>query len=289
MTMMREKLMQAINARNNDVNTFVWKFAKRSDGSQPEIKLVEASDEQLQQFYAHCYSMLHSTDKTNPGRYVLLDVIKEQREKCNIELFMRKVESGIFSPDGKGFPKFMYWQEILNFKRNNAEYFAKNDFDSSNIGLFVEKLPREFEGITFGEIMKSCLDTLGMFNSKHITFSFILNMGIYLTSEEMKEFTAKDVEGNKRSKLELIKERLNIKNSVKLIVKPGGLNFSEFRAMVNLRTKKYSELTTEQLTVLRNKVLFRLENEVMYHISQWERKIDELNIVAKSRGITLDV
>ena len=286
-TLMEEKLTEAINAKNNDIKTFVWKFARNSEGIQNEIKLVDATPEQLQTFYSHCKSMLYNTDKNNPGRYVLLDIIKEQRDKCNIELFLRKMELGSISADGKGYPKFMYCQNILDFKKKNSEYFASHDFESSPISIFTGKLPREFENLTIGSIMHACLDQLGIFNAKHITFSFILNMGIYLTSEEMKEFNEKDSTGKKRSKLELIKERLNINNSVQLIVKPGGLNFSEFRAMVNLRTKKYSELTTDQLTVLRNKVLFRLENEVMFHASQWEKKIEEIEKVAKARGIEL--
>ena len=98
----------------------------------------------------------------------------------------------------------------------------------------------------------------------------------------------KDKDGNTRSKLEVIKERLNIKNTVRLTVKPTGLNFNELRAMVNLKPKKYSELTTDQLLVLRNKVLFRLENEVMFHIDQWEERIRQLKLVAENRGITLE-
>ncbi len=125
------------------------------------------------------------------------------------------------------------------------------------------------------------------FDNKHITFSFILNMGVYLTPAEMKEFDEKDKDGNTRSKLEVIKERLNIKNTVRLTVKPAGLNFNELRAMVNLKPKKYSELTTDQLIVLRNKVLFKLENEVMFHIEQWEERIRQIELVAKERDIVL--
>lgn len=287
MTEIKEKLTAAINASANDIKSFTWKLQRQSDGTQPEVKLVEATPEQLNTFYAHCKSMLYSEDKINPGRYVLLDIIREQREKCNIELFMRKMETGSISADGKGYPKFMYWQNILDFKKKNADYFAEHDFENTPINVFTGKLPREFENITIGEVRDACLDQLGVLNVKHITFSFILNMGVYLTPEEMKEFNEKDSEGNKRSKLELIKERLNIKNTVKLIVKPGGLNYSELRAMVNLRTKKYSELTTDQLIVLRNKVLFRLENEVMFHASQWEKRMEELEKISKVRGITL--
>ena len=58
--------------------------------------------------------------------------------------------------------------------------------------------------------------------------------------------------------------------------------------MIGLRPKKYSELTTDQLSTLRNKVLFRLENEVMFHIEQWEERIRQIELVAQSRGITLE-
>ena len=98
----------------------------------------------------------------------------------------------------------------------------------------------------------------------------------------------KDKDGNTRSKLEVIKERLNINPSVRLTVKSSGLNFTELRAMIGLRPKKYSELTTDQLATLRNKVLFRLENEVMFHIEQWEERIRQIELVAQARGITLD-
>ena len=113
-------------------------------------------------------------------------------------------------------------------------------------------------------------------------------MGVYLTPAEMKEFDEKDKDGNTRSKLEVIKERLNIKPTVRLTVKPTGLNFSELRAMVNLKPKKYSDLTTNQLIVLRNKVLFRLEDEVQFHIEQWQERMRQIELVANERGITLD-
>lgn len=37
MTVMKEKLTEAINARNNDIKTFVWKFAKGADDPEKEI------------------------------------------------------------------------------------------------------------------------------------------------------------------------------------------------------------------------------------------------------------
>lgn len=285
---MKDKLTEAINAKNNDVNTFVWKLAKKSDGTQEEIRLVDATPEQLNKFYKHCMSMLYSTDKSNPGRKVLLEIIKDQREKCNVELFLRKLESGSICADGKSYPRYLYLQDLRSFINAHKDQFPSNELKNISIAACTNGLPREFERISIDNVLSACLDTLGYFDNKHITFSFILNLGVYLTPNEMKEFTEKDKDGNTRSKLEVIKERLNINSNVRLIVKPSGLNFTELRAMVGLRSKKYSELTTDQLSTLRNKVLFRLENEIMFHISQWETRIEQLKKVAEIRGITLE-
>ena len=288
MTMLREKLTEAINAKNNDVKTFVWKLARKSDGTQEEIRLMDATPEQLNKFYKHCNSMLNSTDKLNPGRKVLLGIINEQREKCNVELFLRKLETGAICADGKGYPRYLYLQDLRAFIDSHKDQFPTNELKNISIAACTNGLPREFERISIDSVLSACLDTLGYFDNKHITFSFILNLGIYLTPAEMKEFTEKDKDGNTRSKLEIVKERLNINPTVRLTVKPSGLNFTELRAMIGLRPKKYSELTTDQLSTLRNKVLFRLENEVMFHIEQWEERIRQIELVAQARGITLE-
>ena len=288
MNTMRDKLTEAIDAKNNDIKSYVWKLARKSDGTQEEIRLVDATPEQLKAFYHHCESMLHSTDKVNPGRYVLLEIIDEQRRKCNVELFLRKLEQGSICADNKPYPRHLYVQDLRAYMNKHKEDFPSNQLKNISIAACTGGLPREFERISIEEVLDGCLDQLGFINNKHITFSFILNMGVYLTPSEMKEFDEKDKEGNTRSKLEVIKERLNIKNTVRLTVKPSGLSFNELRAMVNLKPKKYSELTTDQLLVLRNKVLFKLENEVMFHIEQWEERIRQIKRVAESKGITLE-
>lgn len=287
MNTLKEKLTEAINAKNNDVKSFVWKLARKSDGTQEEIRLVDATPEQLQKFFNHCHSMLYSTDKLNPGRYVLLDIIREQREKCNVELYLRKLKEGSFT-NGESYPRHLYCQDILNCIRANKEHFPQNELKNISITAITGGVPKEFSRLSIDSVISGCLDQLGVIDTKHITFSFILNLGIYLTPEEMKEFNEKDKDGNTRSKLEVIKERLNIKPSVRLIVKPTGLNYTELRAMLNLRPKKYSDLTTDQLITLRNKVLFRLEQEVNFHIESWEERMRQIQLVAQSRGITLE-
>lgn len=288
MAIMRDKLTEAINAKNNDVKSFVWKLARKADGTQEEIKLMDATPEQLNKFYKHCNSMLYSTDKLNPGRKVLLDIIKDQRDKCNTELMLRKLETGAICADGKSYPRYLYLQDLRAFIDANKEQFPSSELKNISIAACTNGLPREFERISIDSVLSGCLDSLGTIDTKHITFSFILNLGVYLTPAEMKEFTEKDKDGNTRSKLEVVKERLNINPAVRLVVKPSGLNYTELRAMLNLRPKKYSELTTDQLLTLRNKVLFRLENEVMFHISQWEDRIKQITEICKVREIKLE-
>lgn len=289
MTVMKDKLTKAINAKNNDIKSFVWKFARdKETRTQEEIRLVDATEEQLNQFYNHCKSMLYSDDKKNPGRYTLLDIIQEQRNKCNTEIFLRKLESGSICADGKKYPRYLYCQDIRTFLNANKDQFPYNEWKNISISACTNGLSREFERISIDSVINACLDQLGIFDNKHITFSFILNMGVYLTPNEMKELNEKDSEGNTRSKLEVIKERIGIDSKVKLIVKPSGLNFTELRAMTSLRPKKYSELTTDQLITLRDKVLFKLEDEVRFHITQWETKINEILKVCENRGIELN-
>lgn len=288
MTEMREKMMAAIEAKNNDLKSFVWKLAKKSDGTQEEIRLIDATEEQLKTFYDHCKSMLYSEDSVNPGRYVLLKIIEDQRKKCNVELFLRKLESGAICADGRPYPRHLYIQDIRSLMNFRKSEFPTAELKNISIAAVTGGLPREFERLSIEDVLDGGLDRLGFLDNKHITFSFILNMGVYLTPTEMKEFDEKDKDGNPRSKLEIIKEKLNIKPTVRLNVKPTGLNFSELRAMVNLRPKKYSELTTDQLTILRNKVLFKLEDEVQFHAKQWEERIDQILKVCEAKGISLE-
>lgn len=285
--MLKEKLEEAIEAKRNDVNGFIWKFARNENGEQESIKLIDASPEQLQSFYDHCNSMLYSNDKKNPGRYPLLEIIKEQRNCCSIELFLRKMKEGAYS-NGESYSKYTYREIIGAHINNNRILFPESELDKIPISRITGGLPKEFGKLSIKQVRLGCVDALGIFDNKHLTFSFIVNLGIYLTPEERKEFIEKDKDGNKRSVIEVLKERLNLKPFINLHIKPSGLSYKELRAMLTLRPKKYADLTTDQLTTLRNKVLFRLEQEVNNHIDAWEERIRQIELVAKAKGITLN-
>ena len=106
----------------------------------------------------------------------------------------------------------------------------------------------------------------------------------------MKDLTEKDADGKTRDRLEVIRERHGLKSVVPLYINPKGLNYTELRAMLNLKSKsrKYSDLTTDQLVTLRDRVLFFFEEEVEKHIKQWEERKSQILKVAELKGIDMN-
>ena len=114
-----ERLKEALAKKENDINSFVWKGQKvknsNGDFEQTEKRLVDCSVEELKSFYRHCESMLYNTSKDNPGRYALLEIIKEQRLKCNAELFLRWLS------EEKGLPKYSFLTSVQEFPPENCK------------------------------------------------------------------------------------------------------------------------------------------------------------------------
>lgn len=295
MGILGDKLTAAKEAKSNNINTFVWKGPKKEiDGKivQEEVMLKDATEVQLREFYAHCMSMLHSQDKVNPGRYTLLGIIKEQRDCCNAELFVRWLENKYKkdNPVRKEYHRYLYLQDLRTILNNNREQFDLSNLDQYAIESVTQGAPMEFRDVTIAKAQSACLDTLGEFNKKHLSLNFITKLGLWFTPAEMKDLTEKDENGKTRDRLAVIRERHGLKANIKLYINPKGLNYTELRAMLNLKSKsrKYSDLTTDQLVTLRDKVLFRFEEEVDFHIQQWEERIEQLKKVAEMKGINLD-
>lgn len=292
MGILGEKLAEAMN---NNVNSYVWKGPKREVAGeimQPEIKLMEASEEQLNSFYNHCMSMLHSTDKKDPGRYVLLERVKEQQRKCNIELFIRYVEGTYMNSTGRpSYSRYLYYNDLKTLLSNNLEAIPKEAYDTTRISVVTSSsdFPSEFRDITIADVKDACLGNLGIFNREHLSLNFITKLGIWFTPQERKELEEYDpVTGKGKDRLQVIKERHNLKSNVRLQTKQSGLTYAELRSMLNLRSKKYSELSTDQLVLLRNKVLFCFIEELEKHIAQWEERAAQIRKVCEVRGIVLD-
>ena len=294
MGILGEKLTQAISNKESSIENFVWKGPKKEINGvrvQEEIKLIDATPEQLKQFYAHCQSMLYSEDKKNPGRKILLNIIKDQRQKCNAELYLRWLENKYLTniPEQRVvYPRFLYVKDIREALELNIETIKKEDYSTTPITILTSGVPMEFRDVTINDVILGGVDLLGLFDRSHLSLSFITKMGVWLTDKEMNELLERDENGKARNRIEVIKERFNLRKDINLYPNEHGLSYNELRAMLNLKTKKYSELTTDQLVVLRDKVLFRFEDEVRFHISQWEDIISKLKKVATIKNVDLE-
>lgn len=281
-TLLEEKLKEAMEKKNEDVTTFTWKGSKSLDENgkyvQSEIRLVDMSNFELLKAYDHCKKMLFNKDNQNPGRYVVLENISDQKDRCGVELFLRYIEPEY------GLSRFSLMNTVTNFLSVNKE--ALKGVKPTLKDMF-SGLPNEYENLELSLIIDGCLDRLGAFNKKHITRTFILKQGIWLTPSESKEILRPN-EPKGKDILPTLREALNIKDLEKLNINSRGINYTQMRAMLNLKpNKKYKDLTTMQLETLRNRILFDLEESVKNHIFAWEKRMEEIESVANHKGFRL--
>lgn len=278
-TLLEERLTEALENNKKSINNYSWKGEKQLDKmgvyQQEEIKLIDMSTFKLRNCYQHCVTMLFNTDPKNPGRYLVLDLIKDQMDRCGVELFLRYIEKT------HEITRFGLITTINNFLTANKESFK--DVIPTLSDMF-SGLPAQYENLQINLVLDGCLDKLGTLNKKHLTRTFILKQGLWLTSSEVNDFPAKDP----RERLELIKETLNIKEVEKLYINSKGMNYTQMRAMLNIKPhKKYMDLTTVQLETLRYRLLYSLESTVNNHIKSWEQRMAEIEEVAEFKGIEL--
>ena len=117
-------------------------------------------------------------------------------------------------------------------------------------------------------------------------------MGLWLNKgtgdyKKLKEWS----ELNKLSSLntmEKVYKYLRLREYDKLRSNPTGLNLSQMKGMLEItHSKKYTDLTTEQLVTLRYRVLLDLRANVRSHISKWETLKHQIELVAESKGFKL--
>lgn len=281
-----DKLSEALENKKNDINSFIWKGPKQyKDGKrvQEEFKLMDASEEQLKACYSHCVSMLNSRSKEDPGRYVLIETIRDQENRCSAELYMRYLRKHGIMP--------------VNFRETLVDYLSKEEvreqiprsaYKTTPISAIIE-IPDEFRLLSIDMILDACLASLGVLQRRHITHNFLVKLGLWFTNEEVKEYLSKkDKDGKVIDRLEQVKYNLNIRPEVKLHTNyNGGLSYLEFRAMHNLKNERYENMNEMALVTLRNKVLPRLEDEARNQALLWEQKIKEIKMVCEARGIQL--
>ena len=279
--MLNEKLTEAIEKKELDFKSFIWKGNKTLDKNgkyqQSEKKMLDMSENELKSCYNHCKTMLFNRDSQNPGRYLVLEIISDQKDRCGAELFLRFLEQN------KNMSRFSLLGTINEVLNKNKEVFKLKKPILEDI---FSSIPEEYEKLPLSLIVDGCLDKLGAFNKKHITRTFVLKHGIWLTPSEVKDLTESETETTDR--LSLIRERLSLKDVEKLYINSKGINFTQMRAMLNLKpNKKYMDLTTVQLETLRYKMLFNLEETVKSHINSWEKRMEEIEQISNFKNFKL--
>lgn len=273
----------------NDLNSYIWKekkISKNRNEKQKEIKLVDMSEKELNKAYEHCKMMLYNNSNSNPGRMVVLDLISKQINDCGAELALRWFKSLRNEKD-----EVIYTNSSLLIELRN--YIASINYDPKYVYKLQDfiQTPPDYKSVTLESVMKACLDSLGKFDQSHITYSFIYKLGIWFTSEELTELNNEAKGNSLKEKLYIIKNWLHLDDSVEINLNPSGLTLGQFTSMIHLKRNgknKYSELTTDQLITLRNKVLYSLEEVVLYHIKMWKDLMSKIEEVANYKQFKLN-
>ena len=284
MTVLGDKLAEKLAEKANDINNFVWKGPK-VNGVQEEIRLVDADFYQLQKFYNHCNEMLYNKDSKYPGRVVLKDIVQDQIQRCRAELLIRWLRSE------KQYTTTNCLEDLRAIISNNKEELTQDVIKTYAIGNIMNGLPIEFERVPISLVMDACLDSLGVLDNSHLTLNFIVKMGLWFTPQEMQKPVAegglykKDPETGKAvNRLEVVTKELRLNPSISLRIDNTGLSYAEFRSMCRLKRDKYANLTSDQLRLLSNKVLYRFQDQCEMQAKQWQDKIAEILKVAESKG-----
>lgn len=284
MTVLGDKLAEKLAEKANDINNFVWKGPK-VNGMQEEIRLVDADFYQLQKFYNHCNEMLYNKDSKYPGRVVLKDIVQDQIQRCRAELLIRWLRSE------KQYTTTNCLEDLRAIISNNKEELTQEVIKTYAIGNIMNGLPIEFERVPISLVMDACLDSLGVLDNSHLTLNFIVKMGLWFTPQEMQKPVAegglykKDPETGKAvNRLEVVTKELRLNPSISLRIDNTGLSYAEFRSMCRLKRDKYANLTSDQLRLLSNKVLYRFQDQCEMQAKQWQDKIAEILKVAESKG-----
>ena len=285
-TVLGEALQQALDAKKPDYSSFVWKGEKRKEGDryvQDNEKIDSMSPERLKECYNHCNRMLYSEDPKHLGRYNVLEEVTEQIVNCNTELLLRYFENSYLRNENRPATKrFSLMISLRELMKNNPEI---SDWNTVALSTFSKNIPEEFQDITVENILNGCTDNLGAFNKQHLTMTFITKMGLWFTKAEENEFKC----NSNSERLKIAKERLHLPEKLILRFSEKGLSYHEMRAILILPKKqKYSDMTTEQLYTLRNKVLLRLSREIDSHIYSWKKLMHQIELVAKSKGVDLN-
>ena len=266
-----DKLSKAMEKRNSDINSWVW-----IDKDGKEVRLIDMPFEDLQHAYTHTLDMLYRTTNFKFGKYEVRKNIRKIYDACNAELLHRFIQHELNTDI------FRTNKDILDYINKFKE--SNHVTNEDNITVMFSGLPKEYENLTIGDLVKACLDSLEPINRRIISDEFIVSLGVWLTDEDKKDLTEFDIRGKMRPWLQVMKERLFIDNGF-FRVTPSGLSYNELRGLINLESRaKVSTVPSATLRLLRDKVLLLLDNDLEYHIKRWKDLENRIELVAQYKG-----
>lgn len=277
------------------INSYIWKdkrLTRDRQEKQVEIRMIDMEEYQLQCMYDHCKQMLYNKSVKNPGRMIVLQHISDQLEYCRAELAYRY----FLSLTNKNGDPLYSSDSLMTELRNITGQIDDNVYLGD-----VMSVPSEYSKAKLKYLKEACKDALGLFDHSKITKPFLCDMGIYLSQKEMKEINddliSYGLNPNKFTILEKIENHikvpLNLREGQTLRINPKGLNATEFSAMINMKTYrgpyacKYSDLSTNQLQALINKVLYALEERIQFHANRWSTLMSQIEEVAEYKHFKL--
>lgn len=249
-------------ANENEKNTVYWKYV---DGSKK--LLSEATKEELQQWKEHCESMLYSTNPKKLGKVNIYDQLEEQKNLCNAEIFMRT----LISDERLELSKFSLGNIFINFIAANLHI---EDIEKKPISLMFDKLDPTFNTVTIENGRNACLNQLGVFK-RFFTNKFIYGLGIWITTKDTKDLNLPK-KATPREKLEALKTACGIPLNTFLRLNPNGLSLNEFKLALNIKNKNYSALTTNELVLLRDKLLNNYQLTLVKQITMWKNLLKNI-------------
>ena len=266
-----DKLSKAIEKRNNDINSWVW-----IDKNGDTVRFIDMDAEELQKCYSHALDMLYRTTNYKFGKYEVRKNIHKIYNSCNAELLHRFIQHEL------NVDIFKTNRDILDYVNRFKEINHLTNEDS--ITCMFDGLPKEYENLTIGDLVKACLDGLEPINRRLISNEFIMSLGVWLTDEDKKDLTEYDSQNKLRPWLQVMKERLFIDGGF-FRVTPSGLSYPELRSLINLESRaKVSTVPSATLRLLRDKILLMLDQDLEYHIRKWSDIQTKIEEVAKYKG-----
>jgi hypothetical protein len=131
---------------------------------------MDMNQQELQRAYIHTTDMLYNKNRFQPGRLEVKKNLKLLISDCNAELFLRYIlhecdidilKTGL---------------QVADFIRNGKS--SNNLTDDTSVTSIFGNVPRDYQTVTLGELMKACFDKLGVINRKMISDNFILSQGV---------------------------------------------------------------------------------------------------------------